>query len=142
MNTAHSNTQLTSEVLFQKMGNTWYVFTENSGDMIYSALPYGMSPHTTNLELFEVIEEHLAKVSRHYSRKPEMVAQSMSALKKPDCEVSPTLKKKFKTTYSNDDMTQKAETERMNKQITEKIKDPALARKAAMLITEMLDKKI
>ena len=74
MNTAHSNTQLTSEVLFQKMGNTWYVFTENSGDMIYSALPYGMSPHTTNLELFEVIEEHLAKVSRHYSRKPEMVA--------------------------------------------------------------------
>lgn len=69
-----SNTQATSEVLFQKMGNTWYVFTEVSGDMVYSALPYGMDPHTTNLELFEVIENHMSKVSRHYGRKPEVAA--------------------------------------------------------------------
>ena len=67
-----SRTQATSEVLFQKMGATWFVFTEVSGDMIYSALPEGMNPHTTNLELFEVIEDHMAKVSRHYGRKPEM----------------------------------------------------------------------
>lgn len=66
----------TSEVLFQKLGNTWYVFTEVSGDMVYSALPYGMDPHSTNLELFEVIENHLQKVSKHYSngRKPEVAA--------------------------------------------------------------------
>ena len=70
----HSKTQVTSEVLFQKMGNTWYVFTEVSGDMIYSALPYGMDPHTTDLELFEVIEDHMSKVSRHYGRKPEVAA--------------------------------------------------------------------
>ena len=67
-----SRTQATSEVLFQKMGPTWYVFTEIKGDMIYSALPEGMSPHTTNLELFEVIEDHMNKVSKHYGRKPEM----------------------------------------------------------------------
>ncbi|MBY0415220.1 MAG: hypothetical protein K2Q18_13700 [Bdellovibrionales bacterium] len=70
--TSQSHTQATSEVLFQKMGNTWYVFTEIKGDLVYSALPMGMSPHTTDLELFEVIEEHMAKVSRHYSRKPEL----------------------------------------------------------------------
>lgn len=73
-----SNTQssATSEVLFQKLGNTWYVFTEVKGDMVYSALPYGMDPHTTNMELFEVIENHLQKVSKHYSngRKPEVAA--------------------------------------------------------------------
>ena len=74
MKATQTNTQATSEVLFQKMGNTWYVFTENNGDMVYSALPYGMDPHTTNLELFEVIEEHMAKVSKHYGRKPEVAA--------------------------------------------------------------------
>ena len=68
------NNQATSEVLFQKMGSTWYVFTEINGDMVYSALPNGMDPHTTNLELFEVIENHMTKVSRHYGRKPEMAA--------------------------------------------------------------------
>lgn len=72
--TSSSNTQATSEVLFQKMGSTWYVFTEVNGDMVYSALPTGMDPHTTNLELFEVIEEHMSKVSRHYGRKPEVAA--------------------------------------------------------------------
>lgn len=78
MKAATSNTHATatSEVLFQKLGNTWYVFTEVQGDMVYSALPYGMTPHTTNLELFEVIESHMEKVSKHYSagRKPEVAA--------------------------------------------------------------------
>ncbi|MDO9183499.1 MAG: hypothetical protein Q7U04_13880 [Bacteriovorax sp.] len=75
MKAASTSTQ-SNEVLFQKLGNTWYVFTEIKGDMVYSALPNGMNPHTTKLELFEVIEEHMEKVSRHYSsaRKPELVA--------------------------------------------------------------------
>lgn len=66
----------TSDVLFQKMGNTWYVFSEIRGELVYSALPYGMDPHTTSLELFEVIETHMEKVSKHYSsrRKPEVAA--------------------------------------------------------------------
>lgn len=63
-----------SEVLFQKLGNTWYVFSEVKGEIIYSALPNGMDPHTTKMELFEVIEEHMEKVSRHYGRKPEVAA--------------------------------------------------------------------
>ncbi|MFT6069556.1 MAG: hypothetical protein ACJAT2_001004 [Bacteriovoracaceae bacterium] len=55
------------EVLFQKLGNTWYVFTETQNDIVYSALPEGMTPHTTKLELFEVIEDHMEKVAGHYS---------------------------------------------------------------------------
>lgn len=74
MKAAQSNTQQTNEVLFQKLGTTWYVFTEVQGDMVYSALPNGMDPHTTKLELFEVIEEHMQKVSKHYGRKPEVAA--------------------------------------------------------------------
>lgn len=54
------------EVLFQKLGNTWYVFTETQNDIVYSALPEGMNPHTTKLELFEVIEDHMEKVAGHY----------------------------------------------------------------------------
>ena len=64
-----------SEVLFQKLGTTWYVFTEVNGEMVYSALPVGMDPYSTKLELFEVIEDHMEKVSKHYGRKPEVAAQ-------------------------------------------------------------------
>ncbi len=73
MKATNSNTQA-SEVLFQKLGNTWYVFSEVKGDMVYSALPSGMDPHSTKLELFEVIEDHMAKISRHHGRKPEAAA--------------------------------------------------------------------
>ena len=75
MKAAKSNTQnATAEVLFQRLGNTWYVFSEIEGEMVYSALPDGMNPHTTKLELFEVIEEHMKKVSKQYGRKPEVAA--------------------------------------------------------------------
>ncbi|MBC7539615.1 MAG: hypothetical protein H7281_12400 [Bacteriovorax sp.] len=74
MKASKTNAQA-NEVLFQKLGNTWFVFTEINGDMVYSALPSGMNPHTTKLELFEVIEDHMEKVSKHYSaRKPEVAA--------------------------------------------------------------------
>lgn len=71
-----TNTQSQSEVLFQKVGNTWFVFTEISGDMVYSALPQGMNPHSTKLELFQVIESHMSKVAKHNKgkRKPELTA--------------------------------------------------------------------
>jgi len=51
------------DVLFQKLGNTWYVFSEINDDFIYSALPAGLNPKTTKLELFEVIEDQMKKVS-------------------------------------------------------------------------------
>jgi len=63
-----------NEVLFQKLGNTWFIFTELEGDMVYSALPTGMDPYSTKLELFQVIESHLKKVARHHKRKPEVAA--------------------------------------------------------------------
>ncbi|MCO4794497.1 MAG: hypothetical protein KC493_12325 [Bacteriovoracaceae bacterium] len=56
-----------NEVLFQKLGETWYVFTEVENDFIYSPLPTGMDPKTTKLELFEIIEEHMGKVADHYN---------------------------------------------------------------------------
>jgi hypothetical protein len=74
MKAAKTTNTKTNEILFQKLGNNWYVFTEVQGDMVYSALPNGMDPHTTKLELFEVIEEHMEKVSRRYGNKAEVAA--------------------------------------------------------------------
>lgn len=51
------------DVLFQKLGNTWYIFAEVNNELIYSAMPDGMDPRTTSLELYEVIEEHMRKVA-------------------------------------------------------------------------------
>ena len=71
----------------------------------------------------------------------------MSALKKPDCKenkttsTTPSKKTNHLSIVSDNTVVQKAEIERMKKVIAEKIKDPALARKAAMIISEMLDKK-
>ncbi len=75
MKAVKTNREESKEVLFQKLGNTWYVFTEINEELIYSALPTGMDPHTTKMELFEVIEEHMQKVSRLQTRrKPELAA--------------------------------------------------------------------
>ncbi len=58
---------LSKEVLFQKMGNTWYIFTEVNAEIVYSVMPDGMDPRTTNLELYSVIEDHLQKVAQSYT---------------------------------------------------------------------------
>ena len=62
------NSKLNSEVLFQKLGNKWYVFTEVENDFIYSPLPEGINPKTTKLELFEVIEDHIIRVSKYMKK--------------------------------------------------------------------------
>ena len=64
------NNQLNNEVLFQKLGNRWYVFSEIEDNFIYSPLPEGVNPKTTKLELFEVIENHIVRVSQHV-KKPD-----------------------------------------------------------------------
>ena len=66
------NTGLEKEVLFQKLGETWYIFTEINEEVVYSCLPEGMDPYTTKLELYEVIEDHMEKVAKH--RMPETAA--------------------------------------------------------------------
>lgn len=53
----------------------------------------------------------------------------------------PEPQKKKSTTDSSQNLLQKAEIDRMKKLLTEKIKDPKLAQKAAMIIAEMLNSK-
>lgn len=73
----------------------------------------------------------------------------MGALKKPTCHNHETPKAKEETPkakpklvdVNDNNAIAKAEIERMQKLLAEKIKDPKLARKAAMIISEMLDKK-
>lgn len=59
------NNEITKEVLFQKLGHTWYIFTEINNEIVYSAMPDGMDPKSTKLELFDVIENHMRKVATH-----------------------------------------------------------------------------
>jgi hypothetical protein len=74
MKAQKTNTQQ-SEVLFQKLGATWYVFSESGDDMVYSALPAGMDPRSTKIELLEIVEEHMKKVrSQPHTRKTEVAA--------------------------------------------------------------------
>ncbi len=64
-----SRNQNDNEVLFQKLGSTWYAFASIDGEVVYSALPDGVDPMVTRLELFEVIEDHMKKISRASARK-------------------------------------------------------------------------
>lgn len=70
-NTVKNNVK---DVLFQKIGNTWFIFSEVNNEVVYSVMPEGMDPKSTKLELYEIIEEHLTKVASHKRRSPEAVA--------------------------------------------------------------------
>ena len=61
-----------SDVLFQKIGNVWYAFSEIDNEIIYSALPKGICPKTSKLELINVVEKHLRKVSNSYKKTNEV----------------------------------------------------------------------
>jgi len=69
-------TKKEQEVLFQKLGETWYIFSEVDGEIIYSSLPPGVNPKNTKLELYHIIEDHMKKVSKIKSptRPPETAA--------------------------------------------------------------------
>jgi hypothetical protein len=60
-----------TEVLFQKLGNNWYIFAEINDEWVYSVMPDGMDPRDTKLELYQVIEDHMHKVAEH-QRRPEV----------------------------------------------------------------------
>jgi hypothetical protein len=62
------------DVLFQKIGSKWFIFSEVNNEVVYSVMPEGMDPKTTKLELYEIIEEHMTKVASHKKRTPEAVA--------------------------------------------------------------------
>lgn len=59
------------DVLFQKIGNTWFIFSEVNNEVVYSVMPQGMDPKSTKLELYNIIEEHMTKVASHKRRSPE-----------------------------------------------------------------------
>jgi len=69
--TASKTKDLVKDVLFQKIGNTWFIFSEVNNEVVYSVMPQGMDPKTTKLELFEIIEKHMAKVAGHKRRSNE-----------------------------------------------------------------------
>jgi hypothetical protein len=55
--------------------------------------------------------------------------------------ILPSPEKKKSSVDTSDSIVHKAEIERMKKLLSEKIKDPKLAKKAALIITEMLNPK-
>ena len=67
----------------------------------------------------------------------------MGALKKPTGKPQcvPEKKTTLKIVENVENTAQKAEIERMKRLVTEKIKDPNLAKKAALIISEMINSK-
>ena len=70
-NNSHNTKNQIKDVLFQKIGNTWFIFSEVNNEIVYSVMPKGMDPKETKLELFEIIEEHMTKVASNKRRSPE-----------------------------------------------------------------------
>jgi hypothetical protein len=71
MSTTKNNNKVKNQVrdvLFQKIGNTWFIFSEVNSEVVYSVMPQGMDPKDTKLELYEIIEDHMTKVAAHKRR--------------------------------------------------------------------------
>lgn len=49
------------DVLFQKLGGRWYAFTEEKGEIYYTALPFGLDPREDRIELTSIKQEILEK---------------------------------------------------------------------------------
>ncbi len=52
-----------SKVLYQKLGNIWYIFTEIEGKVIFTALPKEINPFENKVEIYEIIEKEKAKIT-------------------------------------------------------------------------------
>lgn len=63
------------DVLFQKIGNTWYIFCEQNGELMYTALPEYMDPYSIDFEIYEVLEAEFDKAASKPAKKsPETAA--------------------------------------------------------------------
>ncbi len=62
------------DVLFQRIGNKWFIFSEVNNEIVYSVMPEGMDPKSTKLELYSIIEEHMTKIASHKRRSPDAAA--------------------------------------------------------------------
>ncbi len=54
-----------TEVLYQKLGNTWYAFAEINGEVLFRALPEGTNPNTTKFEFTQIVES-VEKVQKNF----------------------------------------------------------------------------
>lgn len=70
-NNSNKSADQVKDVLFQKIGNTWFIFSEVNNEVVYSVMPQGMDPKSTKLELFNIIEDHMSKVASQRRRSPE-----------------------------------------------------------------------
>lgn len=62
------------DVLFQKIGNTWYIFTEVNGEVEFSPLPVGVNPIKDDVEIHSVIEQAKRSASSNRKQYPEQAA--------------------------------------------------------------------
>ncbi len=70
MNTQTKTKTIDTEVLFQKIANTWYVFAEVDGEFLFRALPQGVDPKTTQFDFMQVVADQEKKAEKNF----EMVA--------------------------------------------------------------------
>ena len=56
--------EIEKDMLFQKIGNKWYVFAEIDNEMFFSPFPEGMDPKETKLEYYQIIEDHMKKMAK------------------------------------------------------------------------------
>jgi hypothetical protein len=113
---------LVKDVLFQKIGNTWFIFSEVNNEVVYSVMPTGMDPKTTKLELFEIIEKHMTS----------------AALTRPQSH-SMALKKQIPTLTTPQE---KQLVETLIKRLNERfLRDPKACQKAALILESWINKK-
>jgi hypothetical protein len=62
-----------NDVLFQKIGNTWFLFSEIDHEMYYTSLPGDVDPRKADLKLYAVIEDHLKRMATIKTRNAENV---------------------------------------------------------------------
>jgi len=60
---AKKEEKVLSKVLYQKLGNTWYLFAEIEGKVIFTALPKELNPLENKVEIYEIIEKEKAKIT-------------------------------------------------------------------------------
>ncbi|MBF0361807.1 MAG: hypothetical protein HQK49_12390 [Oligoflexia bacterium] len=59
-NQKNKNEQENRQVLYQKIGEKWYVFAETEDDneeIIFAPIPMGIDPKKTKFDLYQVIDE-------------------------------------------------------------------------------------
>ena len=103
------------------------MFSEIEDDFVYSPLPDGIDPRSTRLELFNIIEDHIQRVSKY---------QKKAALRMG----KPTHKKYVVEKDSSS--SEKAEKDRLALQISKLLEDEDKQKKAALIIELMLKGKL